>query len=137
MTITYAIIVNRVEGAGVLEQSPVQRTASAQTLQEPRLQDLEPQPLRLTWLEHSRRKEEMESKPISEIISRTQPHGYKTITVICFRASGISPLSSPLNLVQVCLVNQVLLGPIKFYGILINYNCQLDTLNYWMRGRDS
>lgn len=33
--LTYAILTDRVEGAGVLEQSSVQRTASAQTLQEP------------------------------------------------------------------------------------------------------
>ena len=68
VTLTYAIFAHRVEGTGVLEQNSVQRTTS-QTLQ-----DLSAQPLRLTWLEHSRRKEEMETKPTSETVSSTRTH---------------------------------------------------------------
>lgn len=89
MTRTYAIFAHGVEGAGALEQNSVQGTTSSQTLQ-----DLSAQPLRLTWLEHSRRKEDMETKPTSETVSCPQTYSYETIRIPSFKGPEISALPS-------------------------------------------
>lgn len=89
VTLTYAIFAHGVDGAGVLQQNSAQRTTSSQILQ-----DLSAQPLRLTWLEHSRRKEEMETKPTFETVSCTQTYSYETIRITSFKGPEISALPS-------------------------------------------